>query len=333
MGQHRPQYLESPVIRKATNIHVYESLNSLVKRLASPQPRLNMDLRALRYFVETVRHNSFTHAAQALNVTQSTISKMVRQLEDEIGQPLLIRAARSVQLTDVGRVVFERGQEALAMVQGLKREVDDLAELSRGELTVGIPPMVNVFFSPLIQRFRARHPGITLKVKEAGGELIEQMVAAGELEVGVSILPVQSGLPLQTALMGRYPVCLVGSADVFWARLKRPGLAALHEQPVVMLSEGYALSRALHASWLKAGVQPQVVAESGQWDFLLSMAQAGMGTAILPKPLLDRLALPDDFVVRPLASSELEWAVAHMWVPERYMSHAAKAWLAACREV
>ena len=89
-----------------------------------------MDLRALRYFIETVRHNSFTLAAEALHVTQSTVSKMVRQLEDEVGQPLLIRDGRQLRLTDVGRVVFERGQETLDGVRRLSREVADLTELA-----------------------------------------------------------------------------------------------------------------------------------------------------------------------------------------------------------
>jgi DNA-binding transcriptional LysR family regulator len=292
---------------------------------------LNMDLRALRYFVETVKHNSFTQAAEALHVTQSTISKMVRQLESEIGQPLLIRATRGVQLTDAGQVVYERGLGALGMVQGLQRELGDLAALNRGSLTVGIPPMVNVFFSTLIQRFRTQHPGIALQVREAGGDVIERLISDGELEVGVSILPALPDLQLESALMGRYPVCLVGSPDVAWARLKRPGLAVLHGQPVVMLGEGYALSRRLRQCWDQAGVQPQVVAESGQWDFLLSMAEAGMGTAILPQPLLQRLSLPPELVVRPLPARELDWAVAHVWAQGRYMSHAARAWLASCR--
>lgn len=64
-----------------------------------------IDIRALRYFVETVQLGSFTQAAAAVFVTQSTISKMVKQLEDEVGQPLLIRDGRRVQLTDIGRVV------------------------------------------------------------------------------------------------------------------------------------------------------------------------------------------------------------------------------------
>ncbi|ANB75588.1 hypothetical protein AYM40_24910 [Paraburkholderia phytofirmans OLGA172] len=66
----------------------------------------------MRYFVRTVRLGNFTQAASAVFVTQSTISKMVRQLEEEIGQPLLIRDRTQVALTDVGRVIYERGCKA-----------------------------------------------------------------------------------------------------------------------------------------------------------------------------------------------------------------------------
>ena len=79
-----------------------------------------MDLRALRYFVEVVRTNSFTRAAQTLHVTQPTISKMVKQLEQELGGPLLLREGRGVQLTDAGQVVYARGLQVLAQAQQLR---------------------------------------------------------------------------------------------------------------------------------------------------------------------------------------------------------------------
>lgn len=295
-----------------------------------------MDLRALRYFIETVRRDSFTQAAQALNVTQSTISKMVRQLEAEIGSPLLIRQTRGVRLTDVGRVVYEQGQHALGAMQGLQRELADLTRLHSGELTLGLPPMVNGFFPPLIQHFRARHPGVRLTVEEAGGDVIEARVAAGELEVGVSVLPLhepdaaQAGAKLATAELGRFPICLVATADAHWTKLKRPGLAHLDGLPVVVPAAGFALGRHLREAWQRAGVSPKVVAQSSQWDFLLSMAESGMGTAVLPQPLLQRLKLPDHLVVRALPARELSWVVAHVWAADRYLGHAARAWLACC---
>ena len=74
-----------------------------------------MDIRSLRYFVETVRLQSFTAAAESLHVTQSTISKMVRQLEQETGAQLLIRDGRQLALTDVGRVTCSDSAAAVKL--------------------------------------------------------------------------------------------------------------------------------------------------------------------------------------------------------------------------
>ena len=291
-----------------------------------------MDLRALRYFVETVRHSSFTQAAGHLCVTQSTVSKMVRQLEDEVGQPLLIREGRGVRLTDAGRIVYEGGQEALAVVKRLTQDVADLGDLVRGEVTVGIPPMVNLFFPPLIKRFKERYPQIKLMAQEAGGQVIEQRVLAGELEVGVTVLPVPADSGLASTELGRFPICLVGTKASSWYGLPQPTLASLDREPLLMFSEDYALTKRLREGFARAGVSPVVVGQSGQWDFLLSLAMAGLGTALMPEPLLKRLRLPDDVVIRPLCEPEVTWRVGQVWVPDRHMSHAARAWLAVCAE-
>jgi len=291
-----------------------------------------MDLRALRYFVETVRHSSFTHAAEHLCVTQSTVSKMVRQLEEEVGQPLLIREGRGVRLTDAGQIVFERGQEALSVVKRLTQDVADLSGLVRGEVTVGIPPMVNLFFPPLIKRFKERYPQIKLRAQEAGGQVIEQRVLAGELEVGVTVLPVPADSGLTSTELGRFPICLVGTPASSWFRVAQPTLATLDQEPLLMFSEDYALTKRLRTGFIQAGVEPVIVAQSGQWDFLLSMAMAGLGTALMPEPLLKRLRLPADVVIRPLCEPEVSWRVGQVWVPDRHMSHAARAWLAVCAE-
>ena len=85
-----------------------------------------MDIRTLRYFVEVVRQQSFTRAAEKLFVTQPTISKMLKNLEDELNCTLLIRDGRKLLLTDTGRVVFERGLAILAEFRQLEAELDDI---------------------------------------------------------------------------------------------------------------------------------------------------------------------------------------------------------------
>eukprot|EP01034_Spumella_vulgaris_P028219 gene28219-35038_t len=133
-----------------------------------------MDIRSLRYFIETARLSSFTQAAEALHVTQSTISKMVRQLEDEVGAPLLVRDGRRLTPTDTGAVVYARGEEMLATLRQLQLEVRDTQARQRGTLAIGIPPMINLLFTPVLKAFRERHPGIALALSEDTGQAIER---------------------------------------------------------------------------------------------------------------------------------------------------------------
>lgn len=105
-----------------------------------------MDIRTLRYFVEVVRQQSFTRAAEKLFVTQPTISKMLKNLEDELNCTLLIRDGRKLLLTDTGRVVFERGQAILGEFSQLESELSDINHLHKG-CCGGIPPMVGMLMA------------------------------------------------------------------------------------------------------------------------------------------------------------------------------------------
>jgi len=139
-----------------------------------------MDLRALRYFVEVVRCNSFTRAAEALHVTQPTISKMVRALEEELGGPLLLREGRGVQLTDAGQVVHARGLQVLEQSRQLLQEVAEVDGIARGSLSVGIMPTAGHYMAPVIARFQQLHPGVELHVQEQGARAQRQLLLDGK---------------------------------------------------------------------------------------------------------------------------------------------------------
>jgi DNA-binding transcriptional LysR family regulator len=287
-----------------------------------------MDLRSLRYFIETARLSSFTQAAERLHVTQSTISKMVRQLEDELGAPLLLRDGRKLMLTDTGRIVFERGEEMLATQRQLMLEVRDLQSLHRGTLTLGMPPMINVLFTPVLKAFRERHPEIAVRLVEAPGPAIERRVAGNELDLGLSVLPVESSLELATIPVARHPVWAMAVKGTFRPSARSLRLRQLMDVPLVLLNEDFALTRALRAAFAEAGLQPHIAAQSAQWDWLVEMASAGIGVALLPEPFVHRLSDERLQAVR-VVEPEVQWEVAHVW-NGRYLSHAARAWLDVC---
>ncbi|OFA04869.1 LysR family transcriptional regulator [Duganella sp. HH101] len=291
-----------------------------------------MDLRSLRYFVETVRLNSFTQAAESLHVTQSTISKMVRQLEQEVGTQLLLREGRTLTLTDTGSVVYQRGEQMLAAMQQLTVEVRDTQEARRGQLTIGIPPMINLLFTPVLKAFRQRHPDIALTLREDAGQALERQVATGELEIGMTVLPADPQLALQTAPIASYPIWALAARGTFQKHRTTLKLKALAGMPLVLLKDDFALTRSLRHAFSAAGFEPQIAAQSGQWDWLVAMASAGMGVALLPEPFVHRLAIGHRLDAVRLVEPELQWQAGHVW-RGGYLSHAARAWLAVCEDV
>ncbi|WAI85645.1 MULTISPECIES: LysR family transcriptional regulator [Achromobacter] len=291
-----------------------------------------MDVRALRYFVETVRHASFTQAAKTLFVTQSTVSKMIRQLEDEAGTPLLIRDGHTARPTDTGRVMYQRGLQVLETMRQLSEEMRQTADLRRGALEVGIPPMINLLFTPVVKRFRELHPGIHLTLREGTGQAVEGLVASGELEVGATILPIAPDGGLNAQPFGNYPIWVIGPPDAPWAGKTSLPLSALRDARLLIPTDDFAITRRLRQAFADAGLQPSIAAQSAHWDFLVAMASAGLGVALLPEPLMQRMKTRGLSTAK-LAKSGMQWEVGHIWLQSGYLSFAARAWLDVCDTV
>ncbi|WP_042012451.1 LysR family transcriptional regulator [Aeromonas fluvialis] len=289
-----------------------------------------MDIRALRYFVELVREQSFTRASEKLFVTQPTISKMIRNIEEELGQPLLNREGRRFTLTDSGQVLFNRAQTILAEMQQLEAELADLQSLQHGRLTLGIPPMVGYVYADLIRAYRTRYPKVELTLVEYGGRRIEQAVLEGELDLAITMLPTKEGGALSALELDQYPIRVVLPDQYRWCGEAPLRLESLQEEPFLLYTQAFTLSERLEHACQEAGFVPQVAARSSQWDFLIAMVRSGMGVAFLPEPVCNRLT-PDGLVLRPL-EPELSWRLGVIWPSERYLSRTAEAWLALCRQ-
>jgi len=287
-----------------------------------------MDIRTLRYFVEVVRQQSFTRAAEKLFVTQPTISKMLKNLEDELNCTLLLRDGRKLLLTDTGRVVFERGLAILAEFRQLEAELSDINHLNKGLLRLGIPPMVGMMMAGPISLYRQRYPGVELKISEFGGLTVQQAVINGELDLAMTALPVEEESGLATLPLFSHPLCVLVPRSGHWLEVEtvKPELLAGH--PLLIYNEDFALSRQLMQLFNQHDVKPRIAVRSGQWDFLAAMVQAGVGIAILPQPICERL---DKNTLRwiPL-ESDLRWQLGMIWREGVYLSHSAQAWLTCC---
>jgi DNA-binding transcriptional LysR family regulator len=153
--------------------------------------RKDMELRNLRAFVEVGRQGGFTQAARTIFATQSTVSKSVKQLEDEIGGRLLDRVGHRSTLTTVGDVAYRRAAKILAERDDLMAEIEELRGLKRGVLKLGLPPIgSSLLFAKLFAAYRKRHPGIDIRLVERGSRRLEEVLRSGDVELAASLLPV-----------------------------------------------------------------------------------------------------------------------------------------------
>ncbi|MGV7207257.1 LysR family transcriptional regulator [Oxalobacteraceae bacterium A2-2] len=284
-----------------------------------------MNLRTLRAFVEVVRQGGFTQAAEVVSVTQSSISKSVRTLEQELDTPLLQRASNKVELTAAGQIVYRRALAMLGERAGMAAELDGLRGLTQGVLRIGIPPVGSgALFARLFAEYRRRHPGIEIELVEHGSQRLYELLAAGEIELAALLAPVGPEFdsqdvriePLVALMASGHP--LAGSARV--------DFAALAGSSFILFEAGFALNRIILDACERRGVRPHVTARSAQLDFIADLVAAGVGVAFFPRLLAGMHARPDVAQV-PLDEPGTDWHLALAWRRAAHLSPAARAWL------
>ena len=290
-----------------------------------------MEGRGLRYFVEVVRQGGFTRAAEVLNVTQPAISKMIRQLEEQLGACLLIRNRRGIRLTEAGQIAFEHGQSILEGISSLKAEIDALNGLARGTLRLGVPPIAgSLFFSPVLTKFRQRYPDISLTIIEFGGKRIFDMILTGDVDLGVTLAPFDES-QFDGLVLADQELALVVSRNSRWARYPEVDLTDLADESFVMLPEEFLTTVGFRELCETAGFTPREIGHSGQWDFLATMVEAGLGITVLTTSLA-RALKPFQVKMVPLVP-RTHRQLALVWLRSNPVSPAIRAWVEVARDV
>jgi len=152
-----------------------------------------MLLRHLRYLLAVADHGGFTRAAEALHVSQPTLSQQIRQLEESLGVDLFDRTSRSVKPTDAGQAYIECARRVLVELEAGKRALHDVKDLSRGSLRLAMTPTFMAYLvGPLVRDYVARYPGIHLEIFELSMDDIEAGLADDSLDIAIAFTPVRN---------------------------------------------------------------------------------------------------------------------------------------------
>lgn len=238
--------------------------------------------RHIQYFIAVANHLSFTRAAAALHVSQPALSQQVRQLEESLGTTLFDRSGRTTRLTDAGEVYLRYAKRAAQELQEAKRAIDDLGDLSRGSLRVGVTPTFTSYLvGPLVEAFHGRYPNITLVVREIAQEAMEELLLADEVDVGIAF---DSGhhLDLEAqALLVETLALVVGKRHPL-ATTASIGLEALNSESLILLSAEFATREQIDSYCRQHNIRPHVQVEANTISALIEVVSRTKLSTLLP---------------------------------------------------
>ncbi len=283
-----------------------------------------MKLRHLSYFIAVAEQLSFSKAAEGLRVAQPAISQQIRALERELGAQLFDRVGKRVSLTEAGRALLPHARQIIAAVEAAENEVHERNSLTRGTASLGAPPTVSTHLLPdQLLRFKRKHPGLEVTLREAGTETLLQLIEVGQLDLAIVAadrLPdIVESVPL---LEEEYVLAVSAQHPLRRAARKMVRLADLAAEAFILFPEGYRLREVTLSACRRAGFEPKVALDGGAMQSALEFVAAGLGVALMPELALEGRK---DIHALSISDQSLRRTLGLVWRKGRYLSPAARA--------
>jgi LysR family cyn operon transcriptional activator len=243
-------------------------------------------LRHIRYLTAVAEHQNFTRAAEALHVSQPTLSQQIKQLENSLHVQLLDRSGRTVRLTDAGETYLRYARRALRELDAGTRAIHDVQDLSRGSLRLAMTPTFTAYLiGPLVERFSTRYPGMTLSVQEMAQDRIEAALAEDTLDLGIAFAEARSSEIETQALFVETLGLVVGTNHPRAGAQTPMALRELEQEGLVLLSSDFATRRHIDLHFRDHGIAPRIAIEADSISAIVEIIRRGQLATVLPEAI------------------------------------------------
>ncbi len=257
-----------------------------------------MDSNIQKYlaFIKAVEYGSFTKAAEALNYSQSGISRMIHDLEREWNMSLMERSRAGVKITSDGLALLPHVKSVYMEFEKLQRQVDELNGLQSGLIRIGTFSSVATHWLPnIIKEFRKDYPGIDYELLLGDYTEIEEWILEGRVDCGFLCLPTRS--ELETIFLEQDKLLVILPENHPLTVCENIEVSQLCEYPFMLLERGGRSG--VYEVFERSNLKPKV--HFTTWDdyAIMSMVEGGLGISILPQLILKRV--PYKIVIKELA--------------------------------
>lgn len=242
-----------------------------------------MEIRQLRAFVAIAESGTFTAGALRVHVTQAAISMQIRQLENEIGAKVFVRAPRHVILTEAGEQLLRRARHILREHDAAIDEIAELAGAERGRLRIGsASAMVLTEQLPaILKELRKQHPAADISVTSGTSEVLVDQILAGEVDIAFVSLPVDVR-GIKTERLSEDQLVAIASPRHKFAKQRTISAFTLAGERLILGERGGNTRRLIDQFFAQAGVTLRVAMELSRQQAIKRMVEEDMGVGIVP---------------------------------------------------
>ncbi|HLM24856.1 MAG TPA: LysR family transcriptional regulator [Pyrinomonadaceae bacterium] len=242
-----------------------------------------MEIRQLRAFVAIAESGTFTAGALRVHVTQAAISMQIRQLENEIGARVFVRAPRHVILTEAGEQLLRRARHILREHDAALDEIAELAGAERGRLRIGsASAMVLTEQLPsVLKELRKQHPAAEIAVTSGTSEVLVDQILAGEVDIAFVSLPVDVR-GIKTERLSEDQLVAIASPRHKLAKQRTISAYTLAGERLILGERGGNTRRLIDQFFAQAGVTLRVAMELSRQQAIRRMVEEDMGVGIVP---------------------------------------------------
>lgn len=247
-----------------------------------------MDIQLYRNFIAIVEQGNLTAASKVLHIAQPALSNQLKLLEADYGAKLMVRGSRRMELTDAGRILYDKARSIHALEESAKQEIHDCADGVSGTLRIGLTFSYSAsLFDGLLLSFHEKFPDVKFQLFEKETYEILELVKGGMVEIGLARGPFKISPELEYLYEARERFAAVCSKNAPWLAGEGPiELSALKDLPICITRRFETL---FSETCLNHGFSPHLLCVGSLLMNSLSWARAGLGIAIVPRSLFDPL--------------------------------------------
>jgi DNA-binding transcriptional LysR family regulator len=226
---------------------------------------------------------SFTRASQKLYVAQSAISRKIKLLEEELGEPIFKRVNKKVYVTPAGETLLRYARRIFQDIRNVKLEISEIAHLERGLLRIGAGMLACTYIlPPVLERFKMLHPHIDLDVITAPTDALLIKLQDNSIELGVFTLPIHHPDFKVVPLLTEEMVVVTSPKHPVLSRRKTIEPQELKDYPLILFPKGARTRNVLEEFFREAGIVPRIVMEAENVALIKPLVKIDLGISIIP---------------------------------------------------